>query len=80
VIKFIIDPQLPFSLSVMLRERGYDIIHTDDLPDEERTTDRKIRALAKEENRIVIRTDIDFFDSYILNKSPVRLDELYAHE
>ena len=32
MIKFIIDAQLPYSLAVMLREKGIDVTHTDDLP------------------------------------------------
>ena len=73
MIKFIIDAQLPYSLSLMLKKRGFDVIHTDDMPRKELTTDNEIRNKAKEENRIVITKDNDFFDSYILNKSPKRL-------
>lgn len=43
------------------------------MPKKERTTDNEIRMLAKEESRIVITKDNDFFDSYILHKSPSRL-------
>ncbi len=73
MIKFIVDAQLPYSLAVMLRGKGLDVIHTDDLPNKERTSDNEIQALAKEENGIVITKDNDFFDSYILSKSPSRL-------
>ncbi len=57
----------------MLRDSGFDVTHTDDLPHKERTTDNQIRTIAKEETRIVITRDNDFFDSYILSKSPSRL-------
>jgi len=73
LIKFIVDAQLPYSLSVILNRKGVDVIHTDNLPNKEKTTDNEIRILAKEENRIVITKDNDFFDSYILYKSPSRL-------
>jgi len=73
VIKFIVDAQLPYSLAAMLKGKGLDVIHTDDLPNKERTSDNEIRILAKKESRIVITKDIDFFDSYILSKSPSRL-------
>ncbi len=43
----------------MLKRKGFDVIHTGDLPNKERTTDNKIRMLAKEENRNVITTDND---------------------
>lgn len=73
MIKFLIDAQLPFSLALFLNEKGFDARHTDDLPNKDRSTDDEIRNLANEENRIVITKDNDFFDSYILSKSPARL-------
>jgi predicted nuclease of predicted toxin-antitoxin system len=73
VIKFIVDAQLPYRLAILLREKGYDATHTDDLPNKERTTDKEIRTLAKNENRIVITKDNDFFESYIIRKSPAGL-------
>ena len=73
MIKFIVDAQLPYSLASMLKTKGFDVVHTDDLPNKERTTDNEIRIVAAEENRIVITKDNDFFDSYILAKSPSRL-------
>ena len=69
MIKFIVDAQLPYSLAVMLKAKGFDVIHTDDLPNKERTSDNEIRILAKKESRVVITKDNDFFDSYILRKS-----------
>ena len=73
MIKFIVDAQLPYRLAALLRAKGFDTIHTNDLPHKERTTDSEIRAVAKEDNRIVITKDKDFFDSYILQQSPRRL-------
>lgn len=73
MIKFIVDAQLPYSLTVILKRKGFDVVHTDNLPNKEKTTDNEIRILAKEENRIIITKDNDFFDSYILYKSPSRL-------
>ena len=51
MIKFIVDAQLPYSLALMLKTKGFDVVHTDDLPNKERTTDNEIRIVAKEENR-----------------------------
>ena len=73
MIKFIIDAQLPYTLAVMLKKRGFDVLHTNDLPNKDLTSDNEIRIIAKAENRIVISKDNDFFDSYILSKSPQRL-------
>lgn len=73
MIKFIVDAQLPYRLGILLREKGFDTIHTDDLPDKECTTDTEIRFIAKEENRVVITKDNDFFESYIISNSPSAL-------
>ncbi len=72
-VKFIIDAQLPFRLSKLLKERGHDVIHTDNLPDKEKTTDKEIRKIARQEDRIVITKDTDFLNSFYLNKNPKRL-------
>lgn len=70
MIKFIVDAQLPYRLAILLREKGFDVKHTDDLPNRELTIDSEIRTSAKIENRCVITKDNDFFESCIINKSP----------
>ncbi len=72
-MKFIIDAQLPFQLSKLLREKGYDVIHTDDLPNKEKSTDNEIRNVAQKEDRIIFTKDIDFLNSFYLNNNPKRL-------
>ena len=41
-MKFIVDAQLPNGLIWILSSRGHNAIHTDDLPNKERTSDREI--------------------------------------
>ena len=72
-MKFIIDAQLPYGIALFLRDKGFDAIHTNDLPDREFTKDTQIRSIAVAENRIVITKDYDFIDSYILRKIPEKL-------
>lgn len=72
-MKFLIDAQLPYRLAKLLREEGYDVIHTDDMQYKERTADREIRELAILKNRIVIRKDLDFLDSYYIKNIPEKL-------
>lgn len=72
-MKFLVDAQLPIGIKEILKNLGYDAIHTDDLPNKERTTDTEIRQLSKLENRIVITKDTDFVDSHLLNNSPAKL-------
>lgn len=72
-MKYLIDAQLPYLLAEVLRERGYDVIHTDDLPDKDETKDTVIRQIATREERVVITKDSDFQDSYLLFGEPSRL-------
>ena len=70
---YIIDAQLLYLLADVLRQRHFDVIHTRDLPDRNRTGDGQIRAIALTEGHIVIIKDTDFRDSYLLQKSPPKL-------
>ena len=70
---YLVDAQLPYLLAEVLRQKGYDAVHTDDLPDKDETSDTVIRQIAARENRIVITKDSDFQDSYLLFKQPPRL-------
>jgi predicted nuclease of predicted toxin-antitoxin system len=72
-MKFLVDAQLPYGIALLLRDKGYDALHTNDLPDRERTSDNQIRSIAVSENRIVITKDYDFVDSHILRKMPEKL-------
>ena len=72
-MRFIIDAQLPFALSKYLEQKGFDVIHTDDLPLKEYTTDNEIREISVKEERIVITKDSDFLDSFYVNAIPPKL-------
>ena len=72
-MKFLVDAQLPYGIALFLREKGFDALHTNDLPDKERTTDSQIRDISLTDNRIVITKDYDFVDSFIIRKIPEKL-------
>jgi predicted nuclease of predicted toxin-antitoxin system len=72
-MKFLVDAQLPYGIALFLRDKGFDALHTNDLPDKEYTTDTQIRSISVSENRIVITKDYDFVDSFILKKIPEKL-------
>ena len=72
-MKFIIDAQLPKSLALFLRERGFDVIHTLELPNKNTTTDSEIKFLSIREERVVISKDADFYDSYTAKQEPYKL-------
>lgn len=72
-MKFIVDAQLPQSLSLLLNTLGADSIHTLNLPDKNKTGDDVIMKLAVEENRIIITKDNDFLQSHLLKSIPPKL-------
>ena len=72
-MKFIVDAQLPKSLSDLLNYRGFDSIHTLELPNRNSTSDKTITEIAIKDKRIVITKDNDFLESFILNSKPEKL-------
>lgn len=72
-MKFIVDAQLPFALVLFLREKGFDTVHTKELPTGNDTTDAEINSLSIREDRIVISKDGDFYDSFTAKKEPYKL-------
>ena len=63
-MKFIVDAQLPKSLSQLLINLGYDSIHTLDLPDKNKSTDQFIIQISTDQNRVVVTKDRDFLESF----------------
>ncbi|MDX6575561.1 MAG: hypothetical protein QOE96_1514 [Blastocatellia bacterium] len=72
-MKFLIDAQLPRRLAVQFRQAGLEAIHTLDLPDGNRTTDRAISELSTKEQYIVVTKDSDFVESFLLRREPWKL-------
>ncbi|MES2765547.1 MAG: DUF5615 family PIN-like protein [Bacteroidota bacterium] len=72
-MKYIVDAQLPKSLSDFIRAQGFDCIHTFELPEKNATSDGFIARFAKEEMRVVITKDADFLESYIVRGEPAKL-------
>ncbi len=69
-MKFIVDAQLPKSLSDFLNDKGLDSIHTLDFPFANKTKDYQIVKKALDEDRIIITKDSDFLDSFLLKSEP----------
>ncbi len=69
-MRFIVDAQLPKSLSLWLNELGHDAVHTLDLPERNRTSDMAIVLVACDEKRTVITKDTDFVNYRILKGQP----------
>ena len=72
-MKFLIDAQLPRRLVAHLRQAGLQAIHTLDLPDGNRTSDRVINELSITEQYIVVTKDSDFVESFLLRREPRKL-------
>lgn len=72
-MKFIVDAQLPKKLSYFLQQKGYDSIHTLDLPNKNASSDLEINNLSLNESRIVISKDSDFFNRYLTKVEPYKL-------
>lgn len=72
-MKFLVDAQLPRRAARWLTAAGWDAVHTLDLPDGNRTTDRQVIDVADQEQRVVISKDVDFVDSHVLYGHPAKL-------
>lgn len=72
-MKFIVDAHLPKKLSYFLQEKGYDSIHTLDLPNKNASSDLEINNLSLKESRIVISKDSDFYNRYLTKVEPYKL-------
>jgi predicted nuclease of predicted toxin-antitoxin system len=72
-MKFIVDAQLPKSLADFLIYKGFDALHTLDLPAKNKSQDHQIIELALSQNRVVITKDGDFLDSYLIKQQPEKL-------
>jgi predicted nuclease of predicted toxin-antitoxin system len=72
-MKFLVDAQLPYGLKVWLLAKGFDAIHTIDLPAQNLSSDMDIVQVADAEDRIVISKDSDFLKLHVLRKKPTRL-------
>ncbi len=72
-MKFLVDAQLPHRLADWLNTKGFDAVHTLDLPLGNQTPDAIINDVSIAEDRMVITKDSDFVDSFLLHKMPTKL-------
>jgi len=72
-MKFLVDAQLPKSLSSLLVTIGYDGIHTLDLPDKNLSQDNFLLLVARNEDRVIITKDFDFLESQMVRGESEKL-------
>jgi predicted nuclease of predicted toxin-antitoxin system len=72
-MRFLIDANLSYKLARVLESKGFEILHTDDLPNKERTTENELRKLSVDQDFVVITKDSDFLDSHLIQGIPSKL-------
>ena len=72
-MKFLVDAQLPVRLAKFIQSKGYDTLHTRDLPEQNGTSDSAINDISIEQGRVVITKDADFVDSFFTVQKPSKL-------
>jgi len=72
-MKFIIDAHLPKKLSLFFTWKGYDSLHTLDLPNKNATEDSEINQISLDEKRVLITKDLDFIESLLISNKPYKL-------
>ncbi len=63
-MKFLVDAHLPKKLSELLKYKGYDSIHTLDLPNKNHTKDSEINQISIVEQRVFTSSQIVFGSRY----------------
>jgi len=72
-MKFLIDANLPRRLVNLFSERGYEAVHTLDLPDGNATPDLAILQYADENNCVITTKDSDFTTFFWIKNRPEKL-------
>jgi len=72
-MKFLLDAQLPKKLSFFLIYKGYDSLHTLDLPHKNKSKDSELNSVSIDEQRVIISKDMDFVESLLISNKPYKL-------
>ena len=72
-MRFLVDAQLPRRLAQRLRQEGFEVTHTLDLPLRNRTPDSILSDLSVRDHYVVITKDEDFVSSFHLRRRPRKL-------
>ena len=73
MINFIVDAQISKKLSLLLEWKGYNSIHTLDLPKKNKTKDSEVNQISLDEKRVLISKDLDFIESLLISNKPYKL-------
>jgi predicted nuclease of predicted toxin-antitoxin system len=72
-MKFLVDAHLPRRLMYLLRDAGYDAVHTTDLPLQNGTPDEVINEISLTEQRAIVTKDADFVSTHLIYGRPWKL-------
>lgn len=72
-MKFICDVHISYKLAKFIELSGHEAIHVNSILDKWFTKDKDIANYADDNDFIIITKDIDFRDSFFINKSPKKL-------
>ena len=72
-MKFIVDTQLPFKLSMFFKRKGYDSIHTTDTIKGHLLQDPDIISISIVSHRTVVTKDSDFKNNYYAKGAPPKV-------
>lgn len=72
-MKFLVDAHLSKKISSFLNDKEHDSIHTLDLPNKNKTSDKEINKISINDSRIVISKDVDFYNRYLTKLEPYKL-------
>jgi predicted nuclease of predicted toxin-antitoxin system len=72
-MKVLIDAQLPRRMVGWFTGTGCDALHTLDLPDGNRSTDKQVIERAELDGRVVVSKDADFVNSHLVSGLPSKL-------
>ena len=72
-MKFLCDVHISYKLVNHLQSIGLECIHVNDILNKWNTKDHEICNFADEYDLVVITKDIDFKNSFLLNKTPKKL-------
>lgn len=72
-MKFLCDVHIAIALVKFLASLGAEAVHVNNVLDGDHTKDNDICEFADKGNYIVITKDVDFRNSYLLNRTPKRL-------
>lgn len=72
-MNFIVDAQLPVSLSSLLKAKGHKSVHASELVSGTQTSDGFIGKLSVEQQSIVVTKDNDFYHTLLIKQQPYKL-------